>query len=210
MKRNLCYSLVTFTRCEGTVSMASKPTITREQMLQRAVSMAEEGGIESLSIRAVAQTCDVSVGTVYNYFASKADLVANVVEKYWRDVVEGFDEDVRESSRELGFVEFCKILVELLAEPMRTFSQTWVAGLHRLDARSVVEARKREAQILSHIEKVLVYVLENDRRVDAAVFGETSPEEICRLARKAIIQAARDEDDTADTLLWMYERALYK
>lgn len=190
--------------------MASKPMITKKQILQRAVSMAEAGGIESLSIRKVSQACDVSVGTVYNYFTDKADLVSSAVEEYWRNVVEGFNDDVREGAKDVGFVEFCRLLVELLEEPIRTFSETWVTGLHRLDTKSIVEARKREAQVFSHIEKVLVCVLENDQHVDPAIFEKASPEEMCVTARKGIMQAMRDGDGAAEILLWVYERALYR
>ena len=44
------------------------------------------GTAEGISIRSVAAACGVSVGSIYNYFQSKTDLVAATVESIWADI----------------------------------------------------------------------------------------------------------------------------
>ena len=39
-----------------------------------------------MSIRSVAAACGVSVGSIYNYFDSKADLMGATIESVWREI----------------------------------------------------------------------------------------------------------------------------
>ena len=45
-----------------------------------------EQGLEALNMRAVAARCGVSIGTLYNYYADKDELVLATVESIWRDI----------------------------------------------------------------------------------------------------------------------------
>ncbi|MGN6571572.1 MAG: TetR/AcrR family transcriptional regulator [Pseudolabrys sp.] len=52
----------------------------REQtILNAALSLAGEGGMEAVQIAAVARRANIAAGTVYRYFPSKTDLVSDVI-----------------------------------------------------------------------------------------------------------------------------------
>jgi len=52
----------------------------REQaILTAALSLAGEGGMEAVQIAAVAKRANIAAGTVYRYFPSKTDLIADVI-----------------------------------------------------------------------------------------------------------------------------------
>lgn len=53
---------------------------SREDILKASRELIQRQGWQGLSIRAVAAACGVSVGSIYNYFDSKADLVGAAVE----------------------------------------------------------------------------------------------------------------------------------
>ena len=55
----------------------------REQLLSEAKRQMNEYGYESTTIRSVAQSCGIAVGTVYNYFSSKDMLIASSILQYW-------------------------------------------------------------------------------------------------------------------------------
>lgn len=55
----------------------------RERILQMARELLITRGYEEFSIREVAKACEVSVGTIYNYFPTKQELVVQVVMDYW-------------------------------------------------------------------------------------------------------------------------------
>ena len=56
----------------------------REQLLQEAKRQIAERGYADTTIRSVAGACDLSVGTVYNYFKSKEMLIATFLFDEWK------------------------------------------------------------------------------------------------------------------------------
>ena len=67
-----------------TLEMGKRSVITSEEILEQAYQLACEQGLRSLSIRSIAAACDVSVGTVYNSYASKTELINDVVGMFWQ------------------------------------------------------------------------------------------------------------------------------
>lgn len=59
---------------------------SREGILKASRELIQRQGWQGLSIRAVAAACGVSVGSIYNYFDSKADLVGAAVESVWGEI----------------------------------------------------------------------------------------------------------------------------
>lgn len=58
-----------------------------EKLLAEARRQIEESGYGSMTVRSVAKACGVGVGTVYNYFPSKDDLVATYMLADWKTCV---------------------------------------------------------------------------------------------------------------------------
>jgi AcrR family transcriptional regulator len=54
-------------------------------ILQAAKEQLMQEGYRGFSIRKVARQCGLAVGTIYNYFPSKKDLVVTLMIDYWED-----------------------------------------------------------------------------------------------------------------------------
>lgn len=57
------------------------------RLIEEAKKQIEEAGYGAVTIRSVAKKCGVGVGTVYNYFASKEDLIATHLLTDWNQCV---------------------------------------------------------------------------------------------------------------------------
>lgn len=57
------------------------------RLIEEARKQIEEVGYSGMTIRSVAKACEVGVGTVYNYFSSKDDLVATYMLSDWNECV---------------------------------------------------------------------------------------------------------------------------
>ena len=62
-------------------------TIEKEEILRASRELIRREGAAAVNIRAVAAACGVSVGSIYNHFGSKAELVREAVESVWREIL---------------------------------------------------------------------------------------------------------------------------
>ena len=67
----------------------NKTATSRQALLEAAREIARRDGLGHISIRRTAAMCSVSIGTVYNYYPAKADLVLAVIEDFWKRVFHG-------------------------------------------------------------------------------------------------------------------------
>jgi len=67
------------TKIDETAARARAP-LTRERILRAAVAMADDGGIEALSMRRLAQELDVVPMALYRHVANKEDLLDGIVD----------------------------------------------------------------------------------------------------------------------------------
>ena len=59
---------------------------SKEDILKASRTLIQKEGWSAINIRSVASACGVSVGSIYNYFDSKAALMGAVVESVWCEI----------------------------------------------------------------------------------------------------------------------------
>ena len=59
---------------------------SKEEILKTSRELIRQQGWSSVSIRSVAAACGVSVGSIYNYFDSKAALLSETVGSVWQEI----------------------------------------------------------------------------------------------------------------------------
>lgn len=62
------------------------------KLIEEAKKQLEQFGYGSLTMRSVAKACGVGVGTVYNYFSSKDDLLATYLLSDWKNCIAAIEE----------------------------------------------------------------------------------------------------------------------
>ncbi len=142
--------------------------ISKEEILRVCRKLISEKGWEAVNIRAVAGACGISVGSVYNYFRSKSDLLAAAVESVWCDIFHF-------SEGKTGFQSF-SACVAWIFESMQQGEEkypgffTWhsmgFVGEDRMDGRQLME------QSWSHMKAGLYGALMSDGNVREGAFDE--------------------------------------
>ena len=59
---------------------------SKEDILKASRELIQQQGWPAINIRCVAAACGVSVGSIYNYFDSKATLLGATVESVWWEI----------------------------------------------------------------------------------------------------------------------------
>lgn len=80
-------------------------------------------GIDKLTMREVSKKSGIAVGTIYNYFPTKKDLVIELVGNYWDQYLK-IVEDIDKQNSDL-YVKLHKIFIEMDTF-IKTFSEVWI------------------------------------------------------------------------------------
>ena len=149
----------------GRVCMNTVVT-SRQALLAASRTVARRQGLGGLSIRAVAAEARVSVGSVYNYFSGKTELLAATVEEIWMQILSAPE---GEAPRD-GFAAYVHWLFHRIqsgAGEYPGFFQGHAAGFLP-EGRSA--GRRTMAEALGRVRQTLLEALEADCAVRPSAF----------------------------------------
>ena len=84
--------------------------------------MVAEKGLASVNMRSVAEACHVALGSLYNYFSSKEELILAALGSVWQDIFH--TEPCREG---LSFPEYVRWIFERVQSGMRAYPNFFTA-----------------------------------------------------------------------------------
>ncbi len=180
---------------------------SREALLAISVSLASEQGISAIGIRDIAARGGVSVGCVYNYFPSKASLVAATVEAIW----EGIFHQAGQQGQPEGF----KASVQRIFDSIREGSDRYPSFLtsHALNfgAGEAGEGRAVMDKRFGHMKRGLLRVLEADADVRSDVFNAGfTAEAFVAFVFDSLIMLSLKQARSCDFLLALIHRAVFR
>lgn len=97
----------------------------RELILNEAKEILYKEGYKSISIRRVAKECDIAVGTIYNYFPTKKELIVEMMANFWEEFF--YDVDILLLSNK-GFYEKLNGIFNNVSEFVKSFRETWLTN----------------------------------------------------------------------------------
>ena len=142
--------------------------ISKEAIIKASRSIALNRGIRVISIRGVASECGVSIGSIYNYFPSKADLMAATIEDIWKSIfhVAGRCSELKRFDQCIRWIY--ESIVKGIEEYPDFFVNHWVG----FDSSEKKTGRKVMEKYFSHIKNGMMSVLESDGTVELTVFDD--------------------------------------
>lgn len=179
---------------------------SREAILAASRGLVMRQGWNAVSIRAVASACGVAVGSIYNYFDSKADLAAATVESIWAEILH-----MPAQGPEMCSAVRC---VEWLFACMERGSRQYpgILSLHptAFGGEDTSQGQRLMRQSLDHILKSLCAVLQSDKAVRPDAFDAqlTAAKFAEILFSMVMLSAARGDYDSA-AIVQIVRRTLY-
>ncbi len=150
------------------LAILNLPITTKEQIISVCQQIAKEKGLASINMRSVAAECDVSVGAIYNYFPSKAELLCATIESIWKDIF-------HMSKEQFEFTDFIECLTWLF-ESIQQGGKKYPEFLSRhtmvLASENKVIGQKMMQKYLVHLKGHLNEVLRKDTKIRKNAFNE--------------------------------------
>lgn len=180
---------------------------SKEAILAASRRLIQEEGWAAVSIRAVARACGISVGSIYHYFNSKADLIAATVESVWCDIF-------RLPEGQPPFRRFTDC-IEWAYESMRQGNERYPGffSMHSLSFAGENRASGQAwmARSWQHIQDGFYTVLMGDERVNAAVFDSVfTPQKFVEIIFSLILSSLLRQDYDCGGIVAMAQRLLYR
>lgn len=145
----------------------NKVVTSKEELLVVAKEIVAEQGIEHLSIRTIAKRLHIAVGSIYNYFPSKSDLLLAIVEDFWKRV---FHKDICEMSETLCFPEFYELVYLRLSSQLENIHSIYLGQLEIIKGMDYKRAKALEESYLTHMRKGFLYALRQDHTIPASLW----------------------------------------
>lgn len=171
-----------------------KSATSKEALFAIAKEIANREGIGNLNIRRLAAESGIAIGTVYNYYPSKGDLIGAVMEDFWRNVFHGSHFDA-ESCDFIGSVH--DIYVRL-RENLGSFREAFLKEMEVLSQTDQERGKELEAFYLGHMKEGMLRILKRDGRVASGVWSETfTPEQFVAFAFSNMVLLLKNQEEPA-------------
>ncbi|MCI5773282.1 MAG: TetR/AcrR family transcriptional regulator [Erysipelotrichaceae bacterium] len=183
--------------------MNKKSTSTSE-IMDVCKQLVVEKGLHELNMRDVAARCNVALGSLYNYYPSKNDLLIATIGSIWQEIMEGFD---REGSDFEKKVEELYSLIKNGSDRYPNFFNLHALGLSK---NNKDKGRIAMDRYFGYIKNVLVYSLRNDPNINKEFFTQSMSDEMfVEFVFDNIINLLLRKFDDCTPLLYIVRKCIY-
>lgn len=185
----------------------NKTITSEEKIVAAALHAAKRDGIDQISIRTVAKECGIAVGSIYNYFPAKADLVIAVVEKFWKDIFSPLISSLSTGNDFTGIIHGLYQAADAsLGRHQRFFNghPSLISSKHREKGRHVME------QYFLRIQEALTASLKADKKINQSIWSPSfTPEAFSTFIFSNTLSALSKGENNYEYLQQLIQRILY-
>lgn len=124
-----------------------------------------ENGYSNLTIRQIAQDCNMAAGTMYNYFKSKEYLVAAIILDDWLSQLQKLNKTATKAKTP---IEGIKAIYSQLIEFYGTYDKIW--SDYSMNSDRAFPSKEKHILLVSQISSVIKELLERFDYTDPVVF----------------------------------------
>ena len=179
---------------------------SKEDILKTSRKLVQQQGWSAINIRSVAAACGVSVGSIYNYFDSKAALVCATVESVWCEIFSR-PEDGAVFQDTQACIAWMYGRVAYGCRQYPGFFSFHSLGFMQEEKP---DGKRRMQQTWQHIQDRLCFVLRQDARIRADAFTEQfTVERFADVLFSLMLSALLRQDYDPTMVLEIVSRVLY-
>lgn len=179
---------------------------SKEEILKTSRELIQREGWSAVNIRSVAAACGVSVGSIYNYFDSKAALMSATVESVWCEIFHR-PEDGSVFQDTQACITWLYERMEYGCKQYPGFFTLHSLGLLGEDKSG---GRQKMQQTWQHILDGLCSVLQRDTKVRSDAFTQQfTAEKFADLLFSLMLSALLRQDYDPSAVLEIVRRTLY-
>ena len=179
---------------------------SKQEILKTSRELIQQQGWSAVSIRSVASACGVSVGSIYNSFDSKAELITATVESVWCEIFHRPEDD--------AVFQDVQTCITWMYGRM-AYGCTQYPGFFNLHSlgfmrEEKMDGKRRIQQTWQHILAGLCTVLKQDAKIRPNAFTpQFTPEKFADVLFSLMLSALLRQDYDPSAVLEIVRRTLY-
>lgn len=183
-----------------------KSVTSKEELCRIARDIARREGISKLSIRRLAAESGIAIGTVYNYYPSKGDLIVEIMEDFWREVFHSNHFDTESDD----FIGSWRDVYLRLGNNLKSFREEFLNEMV-ISQADKKRGKELEFTFLDHMKSGLLRILLKDGRVEEAVWDEEfTPRRFVDFAFSHMMLLLRNQEDDPTYFEEIMRRLIYR
>lgn len=151
----------------------NKVVTSREAILEVCKTLASNEGLEAINMRAVAKACNVAVGSLYNYYPTKGELLTATVQAVWEEIVA----PLYTLNESLTFLDLIQKFYEIIKQGSDQYPSFFTLHALSFSNEEKEHGKSKMTQFFSHLSKRFLKALKTDPLYNAINFNETFTEE---------------------------------
>lgn len=180
---------------------------SKEAILQACRAIVSEQGLSVLNMRSVAAQCHIALGTLYNYFADKNELLLATVESVWEDI---FHTDPPGDTVAQSFVDYTAHIFSSIRQGAKQYPNFLTAHSMVLAQSQKGRGRDTMSQYFQHLKNGFLEVLKADKAVSIQAFSASFTEmDFVDFVLDHLLLLQIQEKNNCDVLLEVIRKVLY-
>lgn len=147
---------------------------SKEQILEASRQLAVEEGLDKINMRAVATKTGISVGSVYNYFPAKSDLISATVQSVWSEIMR----PLHKVQGDLGFIALIRFFYETVQKGTIEYPSFFTHHSLSFSDHEKSTGRETMNQFFIHLKSKLLQSLKSDTQIPEGSFSPQFSEEM--------------------------------
>lgn len=179
---------------------------SKEEILKVSKEIIQKQGLNAINIRSVANYCGVSIGSIYNYFDSKNDLVTATVESVWQEIFHQSD-DQSQFKDIISYISTLYKQMELGSIKYPNFFTLHSLGFINEDKSY---GKEKMQENWNHILDIFCLILENDENINKDSFSKDfTVKKFADVLFSLMLSALLRKDFDPSNVIEIIKRTLY-
>ena len=129
-------------------------------------------------MRTVARECDIALGTIYNYYPTKMDLIIAIVDSFWSECFSSLHTSYDQN---LDFFQQLEYLYFYILKYLEQFKTNWLNDLSSLSAINKQKGKQKESEYMSHFIGLCTKLFQaHKHEFDQELFNTFTEDELIR------------------------------
>lgn len=179
---------------------------SKEAIVAVCRQLAAEQGLQALNIRSVAEKCSVAVGSVYNYFPSKSDLIAATIQDVWHDIFH----TNRGCAPADSFVDYIRWIFSSVRDGAAEYPNFFTAHSMSFAGGNKGAGRRVMEEYFVHMKQGLLAALASDRAVRPNAFDHSfTPDAFVDFVFSSLLSLLLNGESSCLVLCEIVRRTIY-